>query len=355
MKDDILIQDIERVCSIHLPWNELKNKRVLITGATGFIGSFIVHLLMYRNSHFKENIKVYALGRNINAAKERFIEYWNNEEFTFITCDLCKVVMFHENIDYIFHCASNASPDQYISDPVNTMKTNLDGTINLLDFAIEHNVRKFIYTSTIEVYGKTANLEKIKETDFGYIDSMLLRSNYPLSKKTAEMLCVAYAEQYDMDIRIGRIPYSYGPGMKKTDKKVVTEFLRNVVHNENLVLKSSGLQKRSYCYLADIVSALFTIMFLGKSTEAYNIASEKSVTTIVGLASKLVSLFPEKNLKLLYSLPEEKDKKQFTFIENAVLDSSKIERLGWKAAYDLDEGLKRTIWSMTKEDSKHEK
>ncbi len=355
MKDEILIQDIEKICAYDLPWNELKNKSVLITGATGFIGSFIVHLLMYRNSHFEENVKIYALGRNVDTAKKRFIDYWNNEEFIFITCDLCEPFMFHGNIDYIFHCASNASPDQYISDPVNTMKTNLEGTINLLDFAIEHNVRKFIYTSTIEVYGKTTNLEKIKETDFGYIDSMLLRSNYPLSKKTAEMLCVAYAKQYGMDIRIGRIPYSYGPGMKKTDKKVATEFLRNVVHNENLVLKSSGLQKRSYCYLADVVSALFTIMFLGKSAEAYNIASEKSVTTIVGLASKLVSLFPEKNLKLLYNLPEEKDKKQFTFIENAVLDSSKIERLGWEAAYDLDEGLKRTIWSMEKEDGEYEK
>lgn len=345
MKDEILIQDIEKICAYDLPWNKLKNKSVLITGATGFIGSFIVHLLMYRNSHFEENVKIYAMGRNISVAQEQFGTYWNDNKLEFIACDLCEPLTFHKDVDYIFHCASNASPDQYISDPVGTMKTNLEGTINLLDYAIAHNVNKFIYTSTIEVYGKTVNVEKIKENDFGYIDSMVLRSNYPLSKKTAEMLCVAYSKQYGLDVRIGRIPYSYGPGMKKTDKKVVAEFIRNVAHNEKLTLRSAGLQKRSYCYIADIVLALFTIAFLGKKAEVYNIASAKSTTTIIGLAQMLVSLFPEKNLGIEYQLSEGKEKEQFTFIEDAVLDTEKLESLGWKAIYDLQEGLRRSVLS----------
>lgn len=338
-----MIQDLKNICAKDYPWNELGNKTVLITGATGFIGSFIVHVLMYRNNYFKENIKICAFGRNIKIAKERFNKYWNEENFEFVTHDLCLPIKYKKNIDYIFHCASNASPDKYITDPVGTMKVNLEGTINLLEFAKASGVKKVVYTSTIEVYGKTNGIDKIREDDFGYIDSMVLRSNYPISKKAAEMLCVAYANQYEIDVRIGRIPYSYGPGMRNDDKKVVIEFIRNVAHGKNIVLKSTGSQKRSYCYIADIVSALFTILFFGEKAEAYNISSDESIVSIADLATMLVNFFPEKNLQVEYDIPRGIEQKHFSFIGDAVLNSEKLQKLGWIPMYNLADGLKKCV------------
>lgn len=342
--EQIFLEDIKSVIQTNLPWNLLREKTILITGATGFIGSFIVEILMHLNKTSNMNIQVYAVGRNKRLADQLYQKYSLESCFNFIQHDICSSLeLKNMNVNYIFHCASNASPDKYISDAVGTIQTNLIGTINLLDFAVKHNVEKFIYASTIEIYGKNISCEPIKENESGYINSMLLRSNYPLSKKTAENICVAYAYQYGLNIGIGRIPYSYGPNMSTTDTKVVAEFIRNAANGNDFVLKSKGLQKRSYSYLADIVYALFTILFKGENMEAYNISSSASVTTIVGLAEKLIELFPENNMQIRYDIPNNNDIKQFSFIEDSVMDSCKLESLGWKSIFSLDDGLKRSV------------
>jgi nucleoside-diphosphate-sugar epimerase len=231
----------------------------------------------------------------------------------------------------------------YAKDPVGTMKTNFIGTSNLLDYAKECGAQKFLYVSTIEVYGKTNNIESIGEEDFGFISSSNVRSCYPESKKCSENLVVCYAKQYGIDVSIARLSYIYGAGMSKTDSKVCAFFARKVASGEDIVLKSTGEQLRSYTYVSDAITALLTVLIDGENGQAYNVADSSSKITIVDMAKKYCSLFPEKNSSVKFDLPNDYEKGAFSFIANAVLDSTKLESLGWKAEVSLSDGLKYAV------------
>lgn len=335
----IVKQDIKRIASSNLNWDKLNGKTVFITGATGFIGSFIIYSLMQRVIDNSADISVLAMVRNGEKAKAKFADYMHLGKIKFVVGDVTQPVNTDEKCDYIIHCASNAAPDMYASDPVGTMQINFFGTSNLLDYAKKCNVEKFLYVSTIEVYGKTENLETIGEEDFGFISSSNVRSCYPESKKCCENLTVCYGKQYDIDVSIGRLSYIYGAGMSKTDSKVCALFARKVAAGEDIVLKSTGEQLRSYTYVSDAITALLTVLLDGKNGEAYNIASSTSRITIADMAKKYCSLFPQKNCKVKFDLPSDYEKGAFSFIANAVLDSSKLEALGWQSEVSLDDGL----------------
>lgn len=336
---DIVKQDILRIKNYPLCWEKLDKKTVLVTGATGFIGSFIIRALMERVKENGEDIGVIAMVRSEKRAAEKFSEYMDLGKINFVVQDVTEPVKTDKKADYIIHCASNAAPDMYAGDPVGTMKINFYGTLNLLDYAKECGGCKFLYVSTIEVYGKTQNLETIGEEDFGYISSSNVRSCYPESKKCCENLTICYGRQYGVDVSIGRLSYIYGAGMSKTDSKVCAMFARKVAAGEDIVLKSEGKQLRSYTYVSDAVTGLLYVLLKGENGEAYNIASSKSRITIADMAHKSCELFPDSKSQVKFDLPTDYEKGAFSFIANAVLDSSKLENLGFKPLVSLDDGL----------------
>ncbi|MFR5875571.1 MAG: NAD-dependent epimerase/dehydratase family protein [Eubacterium sp.] len=336
---NIVKQDIKRIACADLNWKKLEGKTVLITGATGFIGSFIISALMQRVIDTGTDIKVIAMVRSKERAIAKFTDYMHLNKISFIVGDVTNPIETDLKADYIIHCASNAAPDMYASDPVGTMQINFFGTSNLLDYAKACGAEKFLYVSTIEVYGKTENLDTIGEEDFGYISSSNVRSCYPESKKCCENLTVCYGKQYGVNVSIGRLSYIYGAGMSKTDSKVCALFARKVAAGDDIVLKSTGEQLRSYTYVSDAISGLLTVLLDGKNGEAYNIASSTSRITIVDMAKRYCSLFPEKGSKVKFDLPSDYEKGAFSFIANAVLDSSKLENLGWQGQVSLDDGL----------------
>lgn len=340
---NVVKNDISRIASAPLSWDKLEGKTVLVTGATGFIGSFIISALMQRVCEFGADIRVLAMVRNEERARAKFTDYMDLDRIKFVVGDVTEPVNSDEKADYIIHCASNAAPDLYASDPVGTMRINFFGTSHLLDFAMKCGAQKFLYVSTIEVYGKTDNLETIGEEDFGFISSSNVRSCYPESKKCCENLTICYGKQHNLDVSIGRLSYIYGAGMSKTDSKVCAFFARKVAAGENIVLKSKGEQLRSYTYVSDAITGLLTVLLDGENGEAYNIASSKSRITIVGMAEKYCALFPEKGSKVEFDLPSDYEKGAFSFIANAVLDSTKLESLGWDAQVSLDDGLTYSV------------
>lgn len=335
----IVKQDIKRIANSKLNWSKLNGKTVMVTGATGFIGSFIISALMQRVIDYGDDIKVVAMVRNEERAKSKFKDYLDLNKISFLVGDVIEPIKSDLKSDYIIHCASNAAPDMYAKDPVGTMKINFFGTSNVLDYAKECGAQKFLYVSTIEVYGKTENLETIGEEDFGFISSSNLRSCYPESKKCCENLTICYGNQYGLDVSIGRLSYIYGAGMSRTDSKVCAFFARNVAAGEDIVLKSTGEQLRSYTYVSDAITGLLTVLVDGENGEAYNIASSTSRITIADMAQKYCDLFPEKGSKVLFDLPGDYEKKSFSFIANAVLDSTKLESLGWQGEVSLEDGL----------------
>jgi nucleoside-diphosphate-sugar epimerase len=332
-------EDIITVANYNIDWDRLNNKNILITGATGLIGSFLIDVLMFRNKHYGSQISIYAIGRNSIRAKNRFGMYWENPLFKFIEQDVVEKINLSENVDYIIHGASNAYPASFASDPVGTMKANIVGLFNLFDYGIEKKIKRVLYISSGEVYGEGTGND-FTESYSGYIDHLTPRSCYPASKRSAETLCISYSFQCDIDVVIVRPCHIYGPTITEADNRAFAQFIRDVLAKKDVILKSKGEQYRSYCYVADCVSALLVVLLDGKTRNAYNIANKDSNVTIAELAHYIASAGDR---KVVFDIPTNEEKRGYSVISRAVLDSSKLEYLGWKAAYSLPEGIQRTI------------
>lgn len=332
-------KDVERYLNI-VNLDFLNNKKILITGATGLIGTYLIDLLMKYNIQNKKNIKIYALSRNEEKLRKRFPEYYNNKNFCPIIQDVCDKIEI-ENIDYIIHGASNTHPVAYSTDPIGTITTNVLGLYNLLNLAKEKNTKKFLFLSSVEIYGENdKNIDSFKETDLGYIDCNTLRAGYPESKRLGESLCQAYKEKHNLDIVIPRISRVYGPTILKNDSKALSQFINNIIEDKDIILKSDGTQYFSYSYVGDVVLALLIMLKKGVSGEAYNISDENSNIHLKDLA-KLIADYGNK--KVIFDLPNETEKKGFSKATKAIIDSSKLKELGYNSITSIEDGIHLTI------------
>lgn len=346
MESNIYREDIEYVASLELPWEKLKDKCILITGASGLIGSFLIDVLMHKNSSGL-NCLVYAIGRNLKKAQKRFSGYWNSPLFQFIAHDINEPLKLEEVVcvNYVVHLASNTHPVAYATDPIGTVTANIIGTNNLLEFAVDHKAERFAFASSNEIYGENrGDVELFDELYCGYINSNTLRAGYPESKRCGEALCQAYKKQKSLDIVIPRFTRSYGPTMLKSDTKAISQFIKKAVEGNNIVLKSEGTQYYSYTYVADAVSGFLTVLLCGTNGEAYNIADESSDIMLKDLA-KIIAEFAGK--EVVFELPDEMEKAGYSKATKARLDSSKLQRLGWTARYDIKQGIVRTMAMLT--------
>ena len=332
-------------------WDRLIGKTVLITGATGFIGSCMIRGLMYRNLHMDSRIRIVAMVRNRQRAEAMFSDYLETGLLDFAVGDVCEPVVYEKPVDFVVHCASNAAPKEYAADPVGTMKTNFFGTFELLEFARKKGVQKFLYVSTIEIYGNTDQSGEISEDGYGYIDAVNPRSCYPISKKACETAAVCFGKQYGLPVSIGRLSYIFGAGMKKDDSKVVAILARAAAAGEDLVLKSKGQQRRSYTYISDAITGLLAVLASGADGEAYNIASSLCITTIADMGRTLEEIYYDKGVRLRFDLPTEEEKNKFSPIRDAVLSNQKLKSLGWSEAVDLKAGLFRMTESISEDDN----
>lgn len=323
-------------------WHFLQDKSIMISGATGLIGSYLADLIMYKNLHQKLNCRIFALGRSAEKAKKRFASYWDAPLFQFIAWDINQQAP--ENIgyvDYILHAASNTHPVAYATDPIGTITTNIIGTHNLLQYAAAHKIRRFIFASTVEIYGENrGDTDYFTEDYCGYIDCNTLRAGYPESKRAGEALCQAFIKQEGLDIVIPRLSRVYGPTMLMSDTKALSQFIKNSLNGQDIVLKSAGTQFFSYSYVADAVLGILWCLAKGVCGEAYNIADSNSDITLRDLASHIAR---ETGTKVVFEIPDAVESAGYSKATKAILDSSKLQALGWKALWDIPQGLTSTI------------
>ncbi len=337
------MEDIKYVVEYNLPWDKLRDKKILITGACGLIGSFAIDVLMEQNKVCDLNCKIYALGRNRETAKERFSNYWDNPYFCFLCHDVNSPLEEHtdEDFDYIIHLASCTHPMAYSQYPIATISTNIFGTDYLLRYAARHQVQRFVFASSNEIYGENrGDMEFFTETYCGYINSNTLRAGYPESKRCGEALCQAYLKEKKLDVVIPRFTRTYGPTMLMSDTKAVSQFILKAVKGENIVLKSEGNQYYSYTYVADAVTGLFTVMLCGHCGEAYNIADSKSDILLKDLAQIAAE---NSHTQVIFDIPNAVEKAGYSTATKARLDGSKLKRLGWNMKYDIYTGMERTV------------
>lgn len=336
------MEDVRRTAGLDLPWNRLRDRSVLISGATGLVGSFLIDVLMERNLAGM-NCRIYALGRNEERARARFGEYSSHPLFSFIPYDI-NLPFVREDIgkvDFVLHLASNTHPIQYATDPIGTITTNIIGLQNMLEFACAHGAERFAFASSNEIYGENrGDIELFDEKYCGYIDCNTLRAGYPESKRCGEALCQAYRKQKGIDVCIPRLTRSYGPTMLMSDTKAISQFIRKGIAGEDIILKSAGTQFYSYTYVADAVSGLITVLLRGESGEAYNIADEASDISLRDLAALIAE---NAGSKVVFEIPDAVEAQGYSKATKARLDGAKLRELGWKPVYDIRSGIRRTM------------
>lgn len=328
--------DIREVAELQLPWEKLDNSNILVAGATGLIGSCCVDVLMARPNR---NYHVYAMGRNQRRMEKLFGKYQSDEGFHTIIGDVTKPLSIQQPIQYMIHAASGAAPSDFSSHPVEVVKANINGVINLMEYGLLHQMKRFLYISSGEVYGE-GDGRVFTEDYSGYVNCNTSRSCYPSSKRAAETLCASYAAEYGSDVVIARPCHIYGPFFTETDNRVYAQFIRNIIKGEDIVMKSSGEQFRSWCYVVDCVSALLFILLKGSSGEAYNIADSASVITIKQLSEMLAGIG---RCEVVMEVPSDIEKRGYNPVSMSVFSIDKLECLGWSVSGTMKEKMTKTV------------
>ena len=339
-------EDIDKVLS-DLDLNRLAGRKVMITGSTGLICSSVVDVLIRWNIVHDEKIIIYAVSRNTDAVRDRFKPYSTEPWFETDRYDATEPIDgLRSDCDYIIHGAGNASPGNIVREPVETMVANINGLMNLLDYSRKNGVKRLLYISSSEVYGRRETVDDVRADklfttkDYGYIDILDPRSSYSSAKRAGETLCVSYADEYKMDSVIVRPGHVYGPTAKQSDNRVSSAWVYAVARGQDIVMKSDGSQIRSYCYAVDAASAILKVLLSGESAHAYNISNPNSVISIKELA-EIMAHAGGVNIK--YDLPNEAERKGFNPMPNSSIDSKELMELGWEGKFDAKEGIGHTI------------
>lgn len=328
-------QEMEALFEHPLPWDRLNGQTVLITGATGMIGSAIVDALRVRNAA-GANIRILALCRRKESFDRRFGE---SDDVIPLFQDAVQPLTVDGDIDFIIHTAGNAHPLSFSTQPVETLLDSVLSTRNLLERLRKQGHGRLLYTSSGEIYGENPAIETgYAETDFGRIDPTNPRSCYPEGKRAAETLCAAYHAEYGVDSVIARLCYVYGSPINPANSRADAQFLRCAASGEDIILKSEGLQQRSYCYLPDAVIGMFTLLLKGASAQAYNIAGETA--TIRQYAQTLAD---HAHVQLRFDLPPDTEKRGYSQVTRAIQRPDKLRALCWQPAYPLRDGLAHTF------------
>lgn len=339
----IIDGDAEQIIQDNNGLKELYDKSIMITGASGMIGSYFVYTLMKLNECYGADIKIIPLVRNIDKLNS---QVRNNDNVHPIVQDVTDKIYYNGDIDYIIHAASPASPKIMKEKPVETNFANTIGTANTLLLAKDKNVEGYLFISSREIYGKPLdNQEYFTEDSFGYIDQLVPRNAYAEGKKAAENMCVGFNQEYGVNTKIVRLAHTYGPGMSIHDGRVQADFLKNLVNGENIVLKSDGSSIRTYTYIADAVNAMFKI-FLKSKDMVYNVSDERNEVSIRQLA-EIIADISDKKLNLIFDIEDDENEGYAPF-KFGLLSSEKIRmELGWEAKYSVKEGFKRTYEFLT--------
>lgn len=330
------IDDIKAASAAPLPWSKLSGKNILVTGATGLIGSCVVDVLM---NHEGIDYHVYASGRNEKRVKKHFANYAESPFFHFLKYDVTEPLKSDIDFHFIIAAASGANPVVYSTDPVGVMKGNFCGVDNLLSYGVKHGLEKFVYVSSGDVYGE-GDGRVFTEDYSGYVNPLDLRSCYPLAKRASETLCISYAHQFGIDASIARPCHTYGPHFTESDTRVYAQFIRNVLRGEDIVMKSTGSQFRSWCYVVDCASGILFVMLKGICGQAYNIADKNSNISIKELAEVIAGIGGK---KVVIDLPSDIEAKGFNLVTKSVFSTEKLEELGWSVSGDYHSKFSSTI------------
>jgi len=338
----VLKEDIDYIINDRvIDWNRFKNSTLVITGATGLIGTILVRTLSEANSKYNLNARIIIIARG--ARKGNVLA--DQCGAIFVQHDICLPLQIQGSADYIFHCASITKSSDMLQKPVDVIETCYLGTKNILDFAKAKNVKSLVNLSSMEVYGTTENMKNLGEADLGYVDLSNPRNSYPEAKRLCENLCTGYFTQYNVPVKTARLCRTFGAGMENDpgDNRVACQFVRKAIANEDIVLHTKGKSISNCCYTADVIKGLLVILQKGENGQSYNIANTEASGSIYKMAEIIADRICGGRIKVVIDPP--KDLKSMGYAPDtlSVINSDKLQKLGWEPRFGLEDMLKRII------------
>lgn len=330
-----------------ISFEALKNSQIMITGATGMIGSALAANLMELEEKAELGINLLLMVRNENKVSPDLDKYIKLKKIKLIIGDITNQNFINnitDSADYIVHTACITESKAMIERPVEVISVNVQGTKNIMEYAKKANAKSVVYLSSMEAYGFTENETLLTENDIQYLNPLALRSSYPESKRMAENLCVAYSSEYGVPVKIVRLAQTFGKGVKINDTRVFAEFARCAKSGKDIVLMTEGSSKRMYLDTSDAATAIITVMLKGENASAYNAANKDTYCSIAEMAHMVAKEISGSNISVRFSI-NEKNAAHFSPVHKFLLDTSKIEGLGWHA----EAGLKQMYTEMMNE------
>lgn len=342
----VIQEDLDLIASSSLHWSDLTGKTFLVTGGGGLLASYLVKGLIIASQLYDLNLKVICIARGRESIDKRLHSFIHHPDLSVVLHDISLPLPSSlPVVDFIIHSASQASPRFYDVDPVGTILPNTAGTLHLLRHAM-HNNSRFLFFSSGEIYGNQVDLsQSISESFVGSIDPLNIRSCYAESKRIGETMCAAWHRQYDLHTVIVRPFHTYGPGIRFDDGRVFADFVSDVVMGQNIILKSDGLSRRSFCYIADATIGFLTVLLKGSPGEAYNVANPYADISIRDLAYKLSAIHPKRRVGVNSEVEPQSMSSAKSSLLMPLPSINKISALGWQPKVNLDEGFFRTIHS----------
>ena len=345
----VIEADMRDIYDRDIPWCVLQRHTVLVTGATGMLASYLIFFLIYLNEYHRADIRIIVQVRSREKAMARFGKYARKDYFLIVTHDLCTPWDVKEDIHYIIHAASLASPQYYGTIPVEVAAPNAIGTYHLLSLAHRQRVKAFLFFSSGDVYGLIrSDTGNITENDFGAMDPLALHSCYGESKRMAETWCRLFYTEYQVPAKIARIAHTYAPTMDlDQDPRVFASFMKCIRDGHDIVMHSDGSACRPFAYITDAVAGFFFILLCGQPGEAYNVANDKAFLSIYELAQIMTCLRPELRLRVVC------ESRDGTYLENVLNRANrpvadKLRALGWTCHFGVEEGFQR-VWDYLQE------
>ena len=321
----------------NIPDDVLPSGRILVTGATGLVGSALVDLLLAVRALRRRQLTVVAAGRSRARLLARF---GTPDGLDFLDYDATRSFpSLKPTFSAIVHAASNASPQLYVQDPCGTIFANVNGIRDILECARQSPGCCVLYVSSSEVYGVRTDTGRFREDSFGIVNPLSPRSSYAEAKRAAEAVCAAFSAQFGVPVVIARPGHVYGPTATPSDRRVSSDFAFKAAHGERLVLKSAGEQVRSYCHCLDCATALLFILARGASGSAYNVANPDSVLSIREMAALLAEAG---GVSVEFGEPSAAERSAFNPMSDSSLDPSRLLSLGWRRRFNVRDGLFQT-------------